>query len=216
MYCPKCGAAIVPGTAFCPICGGVLQPAAAPVQAPQPMQTPQAPQPMQTPQPAYAATPPYAYPGWDYATWSTRAIGYIVDGLLVGVGMAVLYLVVGSMLASVLHLAGGQNAAGGLCCLMILLFPLATLGVGFYNSVYLVAQRGFSIGQGLVKVKVVDASGNLLTQSTAFIRLLVRVALGFVPFLPLLDLLWPLWDERRQTLHDKAVNCYVINNPSGM
>jgi hypothetical protein len=24
-----------------------------------------------------------------------------------------------------------------------------------------------------------------------------------------------LWDERRQTLHDKAVNCYVINNPQG-
>ena len=201
MYCPKCGAAIVPGTAFCPICGGVLQTAAPP---------------MQPVQPAYAATPPYAYPGWDYATWGTRALGYIVDALLVGVGMAVLYLVVGSMLASTLHLVGGHDAAGGLCCLMILLFPLATLGVGFYNSVYLVAQRGFSIGQGIVKVKVVDGNGNLLTQGTAFVRLLVRVALGFVPVLPLLDLLWPLWDVRRQTLHDKAVNCYVINNPSGM
>ena len=201
MYCPKCGASVAAGIAFCPICGGGLQAAAAPVQ------------PIQ---PAYAVTPPYAYPGWDYATWGTRAIGYIVNALLVGVGMGVLYLVIGSMLASTLHLMGGHDAAGGLCCLMILLFPLATLGVGFYNSVYLVAQRGFSIGQGIVKIKVVDGNGNLLTQGTAFIRLLVRVALGFVPFLPLLDLLWPLWDVRRQTLHDKAVNCYVINNPSGM
>jgi len=200
MYCPKCGAGIVPGTAICPICGG-LQAAGPPTQ------------PMQ---PVYAATPPYAYPGWDYATWGTRAIGYIVDALLVGVGMAVLYLVIGSMLASTLHLMGGHDAAGGLCCLMILLFPLATLGVGFYNSVYLVAQRGFSIGQGIVKIKVVDANGNLLTQGTAFVRLLVRVALSFVPVLPLLDLLWPLWDVRRQTLHDKAVNCYVVNNPSGV
>jgi uncharacterized RDD family membrane protein YckC len=202
MYCPKCGAAIVPGTAFCPICGGVLQPAAAP---------------MQPVQPAYAATPPYAYPGWDYATWSTRAIGYIVDALLVGVGMAVLYFVVGGVLTSQLSLAdGGRGVAGGFCCLLILLFPLATLGVGFYNSVYLVAQRGFSIGQGIVKIKVVDANGNLLTQGTAFVRLLVRVALCLVPILPLLDLLWPLWDLRRQTLHDKAVNCYVVNNPSGV
>src|SRR5580692_3287835 len=201
MYCPKCGAAIVPGTAFCPICGGVLQTAAAP---------------MQPVQPAYAATPPYAYPGWDYATWGTRALGYIVDALLVGVGMGVLYFVIGSMLASTLRLAGGHDAAGGLCCLMILLFPLATLGVGFYNSVYLVAQRGFSIGQGIVKIKVVDADGNLLTQGTALVRLLVRVALSFVPVLPLLDLLWPLWDVRRQTLHDKAVDCYVVNNPSGV
>jgi uncharacterized RDD family membrane protein YckC len=88
--------------------------------------------------------------------------------------------------------------------------------VGLFNSVYLVAQRGFSIGQGIVKIKVVDSNGQLLTQVTAFIRLLVRVALSFVPALPLLDLLWPLWDVRRQTLHDKAVNCYVINNPSGV
>jgi uncharacterized RDD family membrane protein YckC len=199
MYCPKCGAAIAAGTTLCPICGAGL-PAAAPVQ----------------PTPVYYATPAPAYPAWDYATWPTRAIGFIVDGLLVGVAMAALYFIVGGVFGSMLSLAGGHGAASGLCCMMILLFPLATLGVGFYNSVYLIAQRGFSIGQGIVKIKVVDANGNLLTQGTALIRLLVRVALSFVPFLPLLDMLWPLWDIRRQTLHDKAVNCYVINNPSGV
>jgi uncharacterized RDD family membrane protein YckC len=76
-----------------------------------------------------------------------------------------------------------------------------------------VSQRGYSIGQGVVKVKVVDANGQLLTQGTAFVRLLAQAGMGLVPFLPLLDLLWPLWDVRRQTLHDKAVNCYVITNP---
>jgi uncharacterized RDD family membrane protein YckC len=100
--------------------------------------------------------------------------------------------------------------------MLLLLFPVATLLVGFYNSVYLIAQRGFSIGQCVVKVKVVDAYGNLLTQGTAFVRLLARVGLGFVPFGSLLDMLWPLWDDRRQTLHDKAVGCYVVNNPSGV
>jgi len=204
MYCPKCGASVAAGTTFCPVCGAGLQAAAAHVQNVQPIQ------------PSYGAVPTPGYPAWDYATWATRAIGYIVDLLLVGVGMCVLYLVIGAMLTSMLHLMGGPNIGGGACCLLILLFPLATLAVGFYNSVYLVAQRGFSIGQGIVKVKVVDANGNLLTQGTAFVRLLVRVVLIFVPFLPLLDLLWPLWDLRRQTLHDKAVNCYVVNNPSGM
>jgi uncharacterized RDD family membrane protein YckC len=130
--------------------------------------------------------------------------------------MAVLYFVIGGVFGSMLGLIGGHGVAGGLCCMMILIFPAATLVVGFYNSVYLVAQRGFSIGQGIVKIKVVDGSGQLLTQGTAFIRLLVRVALSLVPLLPLLDMLWPLWDVRRQTLHDKAVNCYVINNPSGV
>jgi uncharacterized RDD family membrane protein YckC len=100
--------------------------------------------------------------------------------------------------------------------MLFLLFPIATLLVGFYNSVYLIAQRGFSIGQGVVRIKVVDAYGNLITQGSAFVRLLVRVGLGLIPFAPLLDMLWPLWDDRGQTLHDKAVNCYVVNNPSGM
>jgi uncharacterized RDD family membrane protein YckC len=27
----------------------------------------------------------------------------------------------------------------------------------------------------------------------------------------LADVLWPLWDERNQTLHDKIVSTYVIN-----
>ncbi|MGA2116456.1 MAG: RDD family protein [Bryobacteraceae bacterium] len=150
-----------------------------------------------------------------YATWANRVIGFLIDGLLIGAGMAILYLVLGSVLTGIAGL-GGHDAASGMCCMLLLLFPVATLLVGFYNSVYLIAQRGFSIGQGVVKVKVVDAYGNLLSQGNAFVRLLARVALAFVPFGSLLDMLWPLWDDRRQTLHDKAVGCYVVNNPSGM
>jgi uncharacterized RDD family membrane protein YckC len=202
MYCPKCGASVAAGLAFCPTCGANLQ-----------TSTPQQPPPVSPvyAAPSYAASPQPALRVWDYATWGTRAIGYIIDALLVGAGMALLYFVVGATLTSMFHFAGGREASGTICCMMIMLFPLATFVVGIYNSVYLIAQRGYSIGQGVVKVMVVDGAGNLLTTGSAWIRLLVRVAFGFVPFLPLLDLLWPLWDVRRQTLHDKAVNCYVIN-----
>jgi uncharacterized RDD family membrane protein YckC len=195
MYCPKCGASTSAGTAFCQTCGAALQGPAAPA----------------SPSPAYAAPAYAAQPAWDYATWSTRAIGYIVDMVLIGAGMTILYFVIGATISSMFHLTLGREVGGGVCCMMLLLFPLATFIVGIYNSVLLIAQRGYSIGQGVMKVMVVDASGNLLTMGAAFVRLLVRVAFGFVPFLPALDLLWPLWDARRQTLHDKAVNSYVIN-----
>lgn len=185
------------GTAYCPGCGAAQLSAApsAPIQ-------PAAPG-------AYPAV--FAY---GYATWGNRVVGFLVDSLLVGVGMAVLFFAAGTVLASMAALAG-HGAGGGMCCMFILLFPIATFLVGLYNGVYLIALRGYSIGQGVVHIKVVDASGRLLTQGTAFLRLVVRVALAFVPFLPMLDLLWPLWDERGQTLHDKAVNCYVVNNPQG-
>jgi len=195
MFCPTCGAALDNAATFCSGCGSRLG-----VAAPSAMAA--------MPAPGYIA----AAPRMDYATWGTRAVGYLIDALLVGAAMAAIYLVLGTMLTSMARV-GGESLASGTCCIVLGLFPIASLVVGIYNRVYLVSLRGSSIGQGIVHVKVVDASGNLLSQGTAAIRLLAQVGMGFVPFLPLLDLLWPLWDERRQTLHDKAVGCYVINQP---
>jgi len=206
MSCATCGATLAPGTAFCPNCGAgqpvqAATPAAAAAQAPGYM-TPVA-------APAYPAVFSAGY-----ATWGSRAIGFLIDSLLVGGVMAVLYFLLAGLLTSVVGFAD-NHAAGGICCMFLVLFPVATLVVGIYNGVYLIAQRGASIGQAIVKLRVVDANGNLLTQGSAFIRLLVRAAMGFIPFLPVIDLLWPLWDTRGQTLHDKAVNCYVVNYPQG-
>ena len=204
MFCIQCGATINEGAGFCSSCGAKAGAGGAP------------------PQPATGAPPvPAAYgPGpvaraMDYATWSNRVVAYLIDSLLVGAAMLLLYLVAGGLFTGMAAMAGGHSSsvAGGMCCLLILIFPVATLLVGFYNRVYLVAQRGYSIGQGVMHLKVVDAAGGLLTQSTAFIRLLAQAGLSMVPLVGILDLLWPLFDERRQTLHDKAVNCFVINNP---
>jgi len=203
VFCTSCGANLAAGSAFCPACGTRLASSAA-ASAP-------IPPPAAGSAPPYAAVPAYG-PAMDYATWGTRALGYIVDSLLVGVVVGVVYALAGGMMAAVAGLAG-HHAAGGVCCLMLVLFPVASLAVGLYNRVYLVAQRGYSIGQGLVKVKVVDGSGRLISQQAALIRLLAHVGMSLIAFLGLIDLLWPLWDERRQTLHDKAVSCYVIHNP---
>jgi len=203
VFCTSCGANLAAGSAFCPACGTRLERSPQDVRLEQPLvSAPAGPAPL---------APVYG-PAMDYATWGNRAIGYIVDSLLVGVVVAVIYALAGGMIAAVAGLAG-REAASGICCLTLVLFPLASLAVGLYNRVYLVAQRGSSIGQALVRVKVVDGNGRLLSQQTALIRLLAQVGMGFVPVLGLIDLLWPLWDERRQTLHDKAVGCYVINYP---
>lgn len=216
MFCSNCGRTIEPGVAFCTSCGAPQAAAAPPApreSAAQQYQTPPPPAPVPGAVPYSAGTNYVAgRPANDYATWATRAIGYIIDNVLVAVLMMVLYLFAGGIVTGVASLAG-RDAGGGMCCVVVTLFPLATLLVGIYNRVYLVSQRGYSIGQGIVKVKVIDANGQLLSQGTAFIRLLAQVAMGFVPLLPLLDHLWPLWDNARQTLHDKAVGSYVINNP---
>ena len=128
--------------------------------------------------------------------------------------MLFLFLVLGGFFGALAGVAGDHSGfAGGMCCVLLIIFPVASLLVGIYNRVYLVSQRGYSIGQGVMHLKVIDANGQLLTQGNAAIRLLVQVALGFIFFAGVLDLLWPLWDDRSQTLHDKAVGAFVIHNP---
>ena len=45
------------------------------------------------------------------------------------------------------------------------------------------------------------------------LRCLVPLAGQFVPFLSLLDGLWPLWDDKRQALHDKVAGTNVVVSP---
>lgn len=213
MFCTKCGASVSGG--FCAICGTPVGPAAPPPAAAPPVPP--------APAPSYAGGVPYAPGGpvWDYATWGTRVIGYLLDSLLVSVALAVLLILAVTVFGGLIGLGnstdweGLQGVGVGGCCCLFSLLPLAMLLIGLWNKVYLVSQRGCSLGQGVVKVKVVDGRGQLLSQGTALVRLLAHVGLNFLPFGGLIDLLWPLWDDHRQTLHDKAVGCYVINNPTG-
>jgi uncharacterized RDD family membrane protein YckC len=159
-------------------------------------------------------------PGVEYAPWVTRVAGFLIDYAMVAVACGALLLVGVLVFGSMAALDSGLGSArgnfgGGGCCCVLLLLPLASLLVGLWNKAYLVSQRGSSIGQGVMKIKVVDAQGHLLTMGQAVLRLLAHVGLSFIPAVGLIDLLWPLWDERRQTLHDKAVGSYVITNPAG-
>jgi uncharacterized RDD family membrane protein YckC len=160
-------------------------------------------------------------PGVEYAPWATRVAGFLIDYAMVMVAGGALILVAILVFGSLAGLAGSMGSeglghfGGGGCCCVLVLLPLASLLVGLWNKAYLVAQRGASVGQGVMKIRVVNAQGQLLTMGQAVLRLLAHVGMSFVAPVALLDLLWPLWDERRQTLHDKAVGSYVITNPAG-
>jgi uncharacterized RDD family membrane protein YckC len=207
-YCTNCGAQTADAAGYCGTCGSRIGAGTPP--------TPPPPTPWSGPAPPATPHSPSFAPGMTYAQWIDRVIGYLIDSLLVGAVMGILYLLLGTFLAVV---AGGLGSgsdqfARGACCMMIILFPVSTLLVGLFNHVYLVAQRGASIGQGVMKLKVVDGNGNLLSTGTALLRLLARIGIGLIPFGTVLDLLWPLWDDKRQTLHDKAVGSFVLKHAS--
>jgi uncharacterized RDD family membrane protein YckC len=157
----------------------------------------------------------------NYALWADRVLAALIDAGVALAFMIVLYVIlilISFLLTMITGATGGADGgAGGLlgcgtCVLAFVLPPVSYLIVGILNKVYWVSKRGYSIGQGVMKLKVVDENGNLISMGTATLRLLCQVALGFVPVVgAALDILFPLFDDKtRQTLHDKAVNTFVI------
>ncbi|HZG51954.1 MAG TPA: RDD family protein [Pyrinomonadaceae bacterium] len=164
---------------------------------------------------AQPAGVPGIYGQMRYAEWIDRVFAALIDGALNIAVMIVLFMIFGALAAATAGVGGDDNPLpGGIFCMGMLVTFVSVFGLGIFNKIYLVSKRGASIGQGVMKLKVVDATGNIPPLGTLIIRLLVQVGLSFIPvlafFLVLADVLWPLWDEQKQTLHDKAAGTFVI------
>jgi uncharacterized RDD family membrane protein YckC len=89
------------------------------------------------------------------------------------------------------------------------LLPL--LHLAYYTLLH-GSRRGQTIGNGLANTAVRTTDGGRLTYSQAFGRTIMKfLAIAFWFVGGVLDLTWPLWDRRRQTLHDKAAGTVVVN-----
>ncbi|MCA1555074.1 MAG: RDD family protein [Acidobacteria bacterium] len=230
-FCVSCGAtlALAPGSWRAgtdelqgqPPGSGTTSGASAPTDSPSSSYTPNPAMP-----PMYSAPPPgamYAQPAgvpgifgqMRYAEWIDRVVAALIDGALNIALMIVLFIVFGALTAASAGVGGDDNPLpGGIFCIGMLITFISIFGLGIFNKVWLVSKRGASIGQGVMHLKVVDEAGNIPPLATLVIRLLVQLGLGVVPVLSvalvMLDLLWPLWDEKKQTLHDKAAGTFVI------
>jgi len=164
-------------------------------------------------------TPAYGAPsGPPYATWGIRLGGYLIDLVIFLPLLVVLYIAFRHSHTLDVHLMtrrSGHNTRRSIS----LLSPLIT-GVAFivYATVLCGGPRGQTVGMMAVGVRVVreeahDALGygRALWRAFAegFMRFLgsVTVILGLIW---LLDMLFPLWDKKRQTWHDKLAKTVVI------
>lgn len=130
-----------------------------------------------------------------YASWFQRAVGFIIDGLVVAVPQYV-----GGLIA----VAIGETVGS----LVGLVFNLAALGLWIYNRFILGGKTGQSWGRKVMKTKLVSAeTGQPIGALNAFVRDLAHI----VDALPLyIGFLFPLWDAKRQTLADKIVKTVVV------
>jgi uncharacterized RDD family membrane protein YckC len=127
-----------------------------------------------------------------YASWGRRVWASTLDAifnvlLLIPVGIVVAFA--GSDLA---------NYAG-----LLLSLVYFTLGHG--------GATGQTWGKKLAGIRVVHESGAPLGYVRALIRWAVAIGLTILLIIPnLIDVLWPLWDSKKQALRDKAVGSIVV------
>jgi len=156
-------------------------------------------------------TPPQAV----YAGVGKRILAEIIDGFIVGLGgiPGFILMFIGFGLAASTADSRGQlsgDAAAGAFGIIFLAYGLVFLGVialWLYNC-YLLGRDGATIGKRLMKVKVLDGQNQPLGFGKAFLREIVKRALGGFCFILLL---WPLWDEQKQGLQDKMFGTHVFD-----
>ncbi|HET6548538.1 MAG TPA: RDD family protein [Solirubrobacter sp.] len=152
--------------------------------------------------------PQYAPSGQRLAGWWRRAGAAVIDGLIV-LGFATLLLV--AILAAL-------DASAALIVTVLVWIPCVTVVALLYAPAMMARTGGRTLGRIAAGTRVVRADGRRLTFGWALLREVVlkwglfygvggAVTAGIAP---LVDVLWPLWDEQKRALHDLLAGTRTI------
>lgn len=144
--------------------------------------------------------------GAQLASWGRRAGGWFVDLLVYVVAFVGTFV-----LALTTEDASGEVSATA----ALLVFFVWFLGPWVYAWL-MVGAWGQTLGKMAVGITVVQSAD---AERVSYLRSLGRAAstwlLGLLFFPILLAYLWPLWDERNQTLYDKMAGTIVVRGGAG-
>jgi uncharacterized RDD family membrane protein YckC len=152
------------------------------------------------------------------ASWLSRVGAQLIDSLIIGVGALVLFLPIGA--AAGAGFAADSDAGIAAAILGLILWVLCVALVALlYAPTMMARTNGKTLGRMVTNIRVVRTSGEPITFGFAMLREVVVKSLGFgiagsftFGLAPLIDYLWPLWDEENRCLHDFIVNTRVVND----
>ncbi len=162
--------------------------------------------------------PPDPPPRPPLAGYGLRLGGWLIDCVILNVVIIPLLIPFGGLLHETTTQVVTNNGTYtnhsltfGIHGVGILIHAIVAL---LYGMLFIGSRRGQTPGMMLLGIRCVDA--NDATGSIGYGRALLRafveyiLAVAFV--LPwVIDMLFPLWDERNQTIHDKAAGSIVLD-----
>lgn len=188
-FCANCGKEISDQAVQCPNCGhpgpGVARPAG-------------------------SMTPAAA---GSYAEWWQRAVAWLIDAVVISVPSFIIMSIAGAGFAASAKLdpeTGQLQSAGFFAGFLISWLILMVIGIA-YKVILEGGPKGQTLGKMAMKIQVRDANTQgPLGYGKAAVRWLVAAVLWIVFYIPgIIDLLFPLWDPKKQTIHDKAAGSIV-------
>jgi uncharacterized RDD family membrane protein YckC len=146
------------------------------------------------------------------ASWGRRFVAYVVDLVIVLLLMTAAFLIPYLIVLAVPFSDEDENDAlyVVLVALIILAVVVALLVAPVYYTI-LTGKRGQTWGKRWLGIRVLsDGTGGPIGYGRALGRYLITVVFGFFLVPLFIDYLWPLWDGKNQTLHDKVVSSLVV------
>lgn len=163
------------------------------------------------PQAGYGAAP--GVPGASaYASWGLRLGGYVIDGIILGVIQVILDAAFRHTNTLVVHftMTNHNNDTVRHNTISFIAIGLGLVVTILYATI-LIGAVGKTVGMMAVGVQCVrDETHDAVGYGKAFVRALVE-RIFFILFpVWVVNMLFPIWDRKRQTLHDKVVSTVVL------
>lgn len=187
-FCSQCGRPVRPGARFCGSCGAALAGVL----------------PWQTGDAARASDE------GQYAGFWIRFVAWFIDGVVISMITQPVSLAIGSGFSFDFE----TNAAGELTDLTwdldetrLIIGIILGFVVPLVYYVVALSKWGQTLGALAVSIKVQHPDGMLLSPALAAVRYFGTIVSALVL---LLGYFWMIWDNRKQTWHDKFANSVVV------
>ncbi|MFC7486226.1 RDD family protein [Knoellia sp. CPCC 206453] len=170
--------------------------------------------------PAYPGTRAYVEQQFGpVAGFGSRVGAFLIDVLLSFIGLIpliiglVLLVVAGPDVDEFGNSVSGTGDAGmaAMGGILALLGVLLMWGIVIWNRIFKMGRTGQSVGKKAMGLKLIhEQTGQPIGAGMAFGR---EILSQFINQILFLSNLWMLWDDNKQTLHDKIVSSTVIEVP---
>lgn len=181
------------------------------------------------PPPVYAipvAVVPVDPLGRPLAEWWKRLVAYLIDSAIISVPLGIVISVFSILLFipavstttttefdTVETNPPSDAVVAGLGLGLLVVYGLSFLVPFLYFTIMNGGASGQTVGKKIMKIATRDAhGGGPVGYGRSFLRYLLMSLIGVFTcgIGSILDVLWPLWDAQRQTLHDKVATTLVV------